>query len=73
MDIEKVQEFYSDGSLSYECTKRYLSPLEEHLFDRRISLEGRSFIRINQAIKHNIDGSIRWKLIYDDYGEVIKG
>lgn len=35
MDIQEVKEYRKDGSLMYECTKRFLNKNEEHLFDRR--------------------------------------
>lgn len=69
--IQEVKEYREDGSLRYECTKRFLSESEEHLYDRRIGEKGRSFIRINQATKYKKDGSIEWRLIYNSYGKVI--
>lgn len=71
MNIEEIKEYRKDGSLMYECTKRILSKSEEHLFDRRIGLNGNTFIRIKHATKYNKDGSIQWRLIYNDSGEVI--
>jgi len=71
MDIEEVKEYRNDGSLMYECTKRYLPKNEEHLFDRRIGVNGNTFIRINKATKYNKDGTIQWRLIYNDKGDVI--
>ena len=71
MEIENVKEYRKDGSLMYECTKRFLEKHEEHFFDRRIGKNGKTFIRINQATKYRKDGGIEWRLIYNDYGEVV--
>ena len=71
MDIKEVKEYRKDGSLMYECTKRFLSKNEEHLYDRRIGINGSTFIRINTATKYREDGTIQWRLIYNDNGEVI--
>ena len=71
MDIEEVKEYRNDGSLIYECTIRNLSKSEERFFDRRVGESGKSFIRINKATKYKKDGSIEWRLIYNDKGDVI--
>ena len=71
MDIEEVKEYRNDGSLIYECTIRNLSKSEERFFDRRVGESGKSFIRINYATKYREDGSIEWRLIYNDKGEVV--
>lgn len=71
MDIQEVKEYRKDGSLMYECTKRFLDKNEECLFDRRIGTNGSTFIRINHATKYNADGTIQWRLIYNDKGDVI--
>ena len=72
MDIQEVKEYRKDGSLMYECTKRFLNKNEEHLFDRRIGTNGNTFIRINQATKYKEDGTIQWQLIYDKKGCVVE-
>lgn len=72
MNIEEVKEYREDGSLMYECTKRFLYKQEEHLYDRRIGTNGKTFIRIKHATKYKKDGTIQWRLIYDDFGEVKK-
>ena len=66
-----IKEYRDDGSLRYECTMAFLSPESEHLYDRRIGDKGKSFIRINHATKYRLDGSIEWRLIYNNKGEVI--
>lgn len=66
-----VKEYNDDGNLRYECTMAFLSPENEHLYDRRIGDKGNSFIRINHATKYRKDGSIEWRLIYNGKGEVI--
>ena len=72
MNIEEIKEYRKDGSLMYECTKRFLDKNEEHLFDRRIGLNGKTFIRINHATKYKADGAVQWRLVYDEFGEVKK-
>lgn len=71
MGIQEVKEYRKDGSLMYECTKRFLNKNQEHLFDRRIRDNENAFIRINHATKYNADGTIEWRLIYNDKGDVI--
>ena len=71
MNIQEVKEYRKDGSLMYECTMRFLSKNEEHLFDRRIGSNGNTFIRIKHATKYKKDGTIEWRLIYNNRGEVI--
>lgn len=66
-----IKEFRKDGSLRYECTMAFLSHETEHLYDRRVGDKGKSFIRINYATKYKIDGTIEWRHIYNDKGEVI--
>jgi len=68
---EDVKEYRKDGSLQYECTMAFLEPKRADLYDRRIGNEEKSFIRINHATKYRIDGSVEWRLIYNDKGEVI--
>jgi len=68
---KEVKEYREDGSLMYECTMAFLSAETEHLYDRRIGDKGKSFIRINQATKYKKDGSVEWRHIYNDKGEVI--
>lgn len=72
MNIQEIKEYREDGSLMYECTKLFLNKKEEHLFDRRIGKNDQTFIRIKHATKYKKDGSIDWRLIYNDKGEVIK-
>ena len=71
LKVKAEKEYRKDGSLMYECTKRFLNKNEEHLFDRRIGTNGSTFIRINQATKYKEDGTIQWRLIYNDKGDVI--
>ena len=71
MDIQEIKEYREDGSLMYECTKRFLPKSEEHLFDKRVGSSGNTFIRINSAIKYKKDGTVQWKLLYNDMGEVV--
>ncbi len=68
---KEIKEYRQDGSLMYECTMAFLAPLSEHLYDRRVTGKYGTFIRINHATKYKKDGSVEWKLIYNDYGEVI--
>jgi len=68
---EEIKEYRDDGTLRYECTHAYLSPLSQHLYSRRIIGKNGPFIRINHATKYRKDRSIEWRLIYNDYGEVI--
>ena len=69
-EIQEVKEYREDGSLRYECTMAWLSKESEQMYENRIINEqtGRCFIRINHATKYRKDGSIEWKLIYNDYG-----
>lgn len=72
MVTEEVKEYYKNGTLRYECTKLFLSKAKEHLYDRRIiTPSGEAFIRIKHAAKYRKDGTLQWKLIYDEKGEVI--
>ena len=68
---EEVKEHRNDGTLRYECTKAYISPETEHLYDRRIGDRGNCFVRIKQATKYRKDGSIEWRHIYNDKGVLI--
>jgi len=68
---KKIKEYRKDGSLMYECTIAYLSRLSEHLYPKRIVTQDGCFIRINHATKYRKDGTIEWRLIYNNYGEVI--
>ena len=72
MNAEHIKEYRQDGSLKYECTKKWLSKSREYLYPKRITnSQGKSFIRIKYATKYNKDGSIQWRLIYNDFGRVI--
>lgn len=67
-----IKEYREDGSLQYECTMAFLKKGTEHLYDKRIVQDnGNCFIRINHATKYKINGTIEWRLIYNDNGRVI--
>lgn len=68
---KEVKEYRKDGSLQYECTKAFIKPRTEHLYDKRIGNDGGAFIRINHATKYRKDGSIEWRLIYNNKGVVV--
>lgn len=68
---EEIKKYREDGSLMYECTLAYLHPSKQYLYDRRIITKKGAAIRINHATKYKKDGSIEWRLIYNDKGEVI--
>ena len=71
-DIEHIKEYYLDGSIRYECTISNLSPAFRYLYANRIMRDdGSCFIRINKATKYKKDGSIEWRIIYNDYGQII--
>jgi len=71
MDTKEVREYREDGSLRYECTMKFLSKNEKHLYKKRIEKDGKSFIRINHSTKYRKDGSIEWRLIYNQWGKPI--
>ena len=69
---KRVKEYREDGSLQYECTKAFLKKGTEHLYDKRIiQNNGKSFIRLNHSTKYRKDGSIEWRLIYNNKGIVV--
>lgn len=68
----QVKDCRPDGALMYEATLAYLSPESAYLYDRRIIQDdGRCFIRINHATKYRKDGSIEWRQIYNDMGQIV--
>lgn len=68
---EEIKKYREDGSLMYECTIAYLHPSKQHLYDRRMTGKKGCFIRVNHATKYKQSGDIEWRLIYNNYGEVI--
>ena len=72
MNTEHVKEYRQNGSLKYECTKKWLNKSREYLYSNRVTnSEGKSFIRIKNQTKYNKDGTIQSRLIYNDFGKVI--
>lgn len=70
---EEERAYYDDGRLMYECTYAYIAPLFAHLYeDGGIRMKcGTIVIRINHATRYLRDGSVQWKLIYDEFGRVV--
>lgn len=72
LEVKTLQEFHDNGNLMYEETRAYLSPLSEHLYERRVGYDGNTFIRIGRHIKLHDNGIIEWELTHDEKtGEVI--
>lgn len=71
---EEEKAYYDDGSLMYECTYAYIAPLFAHLYEDGgigVNNDGSMVIRINNSTRYLRDGSVQWKLIYDEFGRVI--
>ena len=66
-------ERFENGNISYIENIEVISPFWQGLYpNRRISDDGTLWIRTGKNQKFNADGSIRWEIEYDEFGEIVK-
>ncbi len=70
--IEDVKTYFPNGTLSYEAKNGILKPdgLFNHLYNARTDHNGVKRVYLSQ-IKYNSDGTLRWELVYGEYGDMI--
>ncbi len=71
--IEEVKTYYPNGALNYEAKNGILRPdsLFNSQYSSRTDNKGVKRVYIEQT-KYNPDGTIQWRLLYNDYGEMIE-
>lgn len=73
LSTREIIERYPDGRISYVETRAVIAPLWIAKYEnRRKSPDGTLWIRIGSCRKYNSDGTLRWELLYDNDGNLIK-
>lgn len=69
----KIVETYPNGKIKYVETICTISKLWAALYpNRRVSNDGTFWIRTGANEKFDRNGNLRWRLMYDEFGNIKK-
>lgn len=73
IDKEEIITYRPDGKVDYVDTWEKVAPMWYPEYPNyRVRADGSRWVRTGENKKYNKDGSLRWRILYDSHGNVVK-